>query len=94
MEHYDVVIVGGGLAGLSSAAYLSHQGKKVILLERGVLGGRAVTLKIKGFSFNFGAHAIYGRDTSVLHRFERELGLQIDWRDFNLIKPNMTSEMN
>lgn len=83
MEHYDVVIVGGGLAGLSAAAHLSHQGKKVILLERGALGGRAVTLKIKGFSFNFGAHAIYARDSSVLQRFEKELGLHIDWRDFN-----------
>jgi phytoene dehydrogenase-like protein len=83
MDHYDVVIVGGGLAGLSSAAYLSKHGKKVLLLELGNLGGRAVTLKIKGFSFNFGAHAIYGRDTSVLKLFEKELGIQIDWKDFN-----------
>lgn len=51
-NHYDVVIVGGGLAGLSSAAYLSSKGKKVAVLERGQLGGRAVTLKIKGFNFN------------------------------------------
>nr|WP_269745642.1 NAD(P)/FAD-dependent oxidoreductase [Brevibacillus borstelensis] len=82
-NHYDVVIVGGGLAGLSAAAYLSSKGKKVVLLERGALGGRAVTLKIKGFNFNFGAHAIYGRDTSVLKTFEKELGLNIDWQDFN-----------
>jgi 15-cis-phytoene desaturase len=82
-NHYDVVIVGGGLAGLSAAAYLSSKGKKIVLLERGALGGRAVTLKIKGFNFNFGAHAIYGRDTSVLRTFENELGLHIDWQDFN-----------
>ncbi|MEW9668344.1 FAD-dependent oxidoreductase [Ammoniphilus sp. 3BR4] len=86
IEHYDVVIVGGGLAGLAAAAHLSHKGKKVILLERGVLGGRAVTLNLKGFSFNFGAHAIYGRDASILCQFEKELGLRIDWRDFNPIK--------
>lgn len=82
-NHYDVVIVGGGSCGLSAAAYLSSKGKKVALLERGALGGRAVTLKIKGFNFNFGAHAIYGRDTSVLKTFEKELGLNIDWQDFN-----------
>jgi 15-cis-phytoene desaturase len=82
-NHYDVIIVGGGLAGLSAAAYLSSKGKKIVLLERGALGGRAVTLKIKGFHFNFGAHAIYGRDTSVLRTFEHELGLKIDWQDFN-----------
>ncbi|MFP3392133.1 phytoene desaturase family protein [Brevibacillus sp. SIMBA_040] len=85
-NHYDVVIVGGGLAGLSSAAYLSSKGKKVAVLERGQLGGRAVTLKIKGFNFNFGAHAIYARDSSVLRTFEKELGLHIDWQDFNPTK--------
>ena len=85
-NHYDVVIVGGGLAGLSSAAYLAAKGKKVAVLERGQLGGRAVTLKIKGFHFNFGAHAIYARDSSVLRTFEKELGLRIDWQDFNPTK--------
>ncbi len=82
-QHYDTVIVGGGLAGLSAAAYLAHKGKKVAVLERGVLGGRAVTLPIKGFHFNFGAHAIYGRDTSVLRFYEKELGLSIQWQDFS-----------
>ncbi len=52
------------------------------MLERGNLGGRAVTLKIKDFSFNFGAHAIYGRDTSILRTMEKELGIHIDWVDF------------
>ncbi|WP_019120530.1 phytoene desaturase family protein [Brevibacillus massiliensis] len=86
-EHqYDVVVVGGGLAGLSAAAYLAHSGKKVAVVERGALGGRAVTLTIKGFHFNFGAHAIYGRDSSVLTRLERELGLKIDWQDFSPTK--------
>jgi 15-cis-phytoene desaturase len=82
-QKYDVVIVGGGLAGLSAAARLASKGKKTALLERGQLGGRAVTLKIKDFSFNFGAHAIYGRDTSILQNLEKELGIQVNWKDFN-----------
>ncbi|WP_232697215.1 phytoene desaturase family protein [Brevibacillus daliensis] len=82
-EKFDVVIVGGGLAGLSAGALLSSKGKKVALLERGMLGGRAVTLSIKGFNFNFGAHAIYARDSSVLRTFEDKLGLHIDWQDFD-----------
>lgn len=82
-QKYDVVIVGGGLAGLSAAANLAKKGKKVILLERASLGGRAVTMNLKGFSFNFGAHAIYGRDSSVLRKLEKELDIQINWRDFN-----------
>jgi 15-cis-phytoene desaturase len=82
-SHHDVVIVGGGLAGLSAAARLAKKGKKVILLERGQIGGRAVTLNLKGFSFNFGAHAIYGRDTSILQTLQKELNISIDWKDFN-----------
>ncbi|MFC3882259.1 phytoene desaturase family protein [Bacillus songklensis] len=82
----DVLVVGGGLAGLSAAAYLAKKGKKVTLLERGKLGGRAVTLMIKGFSFNFGAHAIYGRDTSFLRKLEKELNIHINWRDFEPTK--------
>ncbi|UOF89978.1 FAD-dependent oxidoreductase [Fodinisporobacter ferrooxydans] len=86
MKRFDVVVVGGGLAGLSAAAHLSHSGKKVLLLEKANLGGRAVTINIKGFAFNFGAHAIYGRDTSVLKQLEKELDIHIDWKDFNPLK--------
>lgn len=85
-QQFDVVIVGGGLAGLSTAALLAKRNKKVLVLERGNLGGRAVTMKLKGFSFNFGSHAIYGRDLSILKKLEKELGLQIDWRDFSPTK--------
>lgn len=82
-KKYDTVIVGGGLAGLSAAAILARKGKKVIVLERTSLGGRAVTINLKGFAFNFGAHAIYGRDSSVLRKMEKELEIKIDWKDFN-----------
>jgi 15-cis-phytoene desaturase len=80
----SVVIVGGGLAGLSAAARLAFHGYTVTVLEKAPrLGGRAITIPLKGFNFNFGAHAIYGRDRSVLRRYERELDLRVDWRPFS-----------
>ncbi|HTP13022.1 MAG TPA: FAD-dependent oxidoreductase, partial [Bacteroidota bacterium] len=39
---YDVVIIGGGLSGLSAAVSLAEKGRRVLLLEqRQYLGGRA-----------------------------------------------------
>jgi phytoene dehydrogenase-like protein len=55
-----MVIVGGGLAGLSAACYLARAGARVTLLEKASqLGGRASTQRHAGFSFNLGAHALY-----------------------------------
>jgi len=34
-EHYEVVIVGGGQAGLALGHYLAGQGRKFLILERG-----------------------------------------------------------
>ncbi|WP_127573321.1 phytoene desaturase family protein [Georgenia faecalis] len=49
------VIVGGGVAGLASAALLSHEGYDVTLLEaRAELGGRAGAWHADGFSFDTG----------------------------------------
>lgn len=56
----DLVVVGGGLAGLTAAATLARAGRTVTLVEQsGSLGGRAATEKREGFSFNRGAHALY-----------------------------------
>lgn len=79
----DVVIVGGGLAGLTVASKLSKEGKKVVILEKSILGGRAITMDLKGFSFNFGAHAIYARDKSMISLLEKELKLALHWVCFN-----------
>ncbi len=35
MKHYDVIIIGGGVVGLSSAYYLGKAGKSVLVLDKG-----------------------------------------------------------
>src|SRR4051794_41399594 len=37
----DVAIIGGGIAGCSTALHLRRRGASVVLLERGVCGGQA-----------------------------------------------------
>ncbi len=47
---YDVIVVGGGAAGLMAAKILSAAGKKILLLEaREQLGGRIHEVKISPF---------------------------------------------
>ncbi|MFM2418657.1 MAG: hypothetical protein RL385_3380, partial [Pseudomonadota bacterium] len=65
----NVVVVGGGIAGLTAAAELARGSARVVLVEAGkALGGRAQTREVEGFSLNLGAHALYeaGAATRVL----------------------------
>jgi protoporphyrinogen oxidase len=73
----DVAVVGGGLAGLAVALYLSRAGLRVTLHEKSRhLGGRARTRTIERFRFNVGPHALYcaGRGAAVLH----DLGVRVE----------------
>jgi len=72
----NVVIVGGGIAGLAASVYLARAGKTVTIFERRRnLGGRAVTQLRHGYRFNLGPHAVYraGAGSAVY----RELGVPI-----------------
>jgi phytoene dehydrogenase-like protein len=70
----DVVVVGGGMAGLTAASYLARAGAEVTLFEKAPdLGGRAASRDVDDFLFNRGIHALYtGGATS---RVLRELGI-------------------
>jgi len=55
VEGEDIVIVGSGFAGLSTACYLADAGANVTVLEKNEqLGGRASRLEKDGFTFDMG----------------------------------------
>ncbi|KAA3647795.1 MAG: NAD(P)/FAD-dependent oxidoreductase [Chloroflexi bacterium] len=57
MNAYDVIIIGGGHNGLTTAAYLAKAGRKILVLERrSLLGGAAATEELfPDFHFNTGS---------------------------------------
>ena len=71
----DVIIIGGGLAGLATAALVARDGRRVRLFEQAHgVGGRARTKEQDGFYLNLGPHALYrsGQGIKVL----AELGVE------------------
>lgn len=58
---FDIVIIGGGLGGLTAGAKLARSGKKVLLLEQhDRVGGCATTFKRKDFTLEVGLHEMDG----------------------------------
>ena len=75
IENPDVIVIGGGLAGLTVTTFLARAGKSVTLFELSTkeIGGRARTSVFDGYYFNQGAHALYLADAGAA--ILRELGI-------------------
>jgi oxygen-dependent protoporphyrinogen oxidase len=76
METYDVVVVGGGVSGMSAAYALHKRGSEVLLLEAGAeVGGsmRSVTTP-GGYTLDLGPNTLGTRDARLWSEFA-DLGI-------------------
>ncbi len=72
-EAYDVVVIGGGISGLSYAYYSLKKGMRVAVVERGSLGGKIRTVNMGGSITEAGPEEIV--DGPAIRGLISELGL-------------------
>jgi all-trans-retinol 13,14-reductase len=69
--------VGGGMAGLAAAAYLSKDGFNVLLIEKGKeCGGLLNSFERDGFTFDAGARSI--ENSGIIRPMLQQLGIEME----------------
>jgi C-3',4' desaturase CrtD len=75
----SVVVIGGGIGGLTAAALLAYRGYGVTVYDQAIVpGGCASTFKRQGFTFDVGATQVAGLEPGGIHyRIFQELGIEL-----------------
>nr|AQQ74650.1 hypothetical protein [uncultured bacterium] len=78
---FDIVIVGGGAAGVGAARRLAGSGRSTLLLEASPrIGGRAWTQRIRGFDLDLGCGWLHSADRNGWVDIARGANQTIDQR--------------
>lgn len=73
---FDVIIGGGGIAGLTSGAYLAKAGYRVLLCEKNAqVGGLVSSFERQGFHFDAGDRAF--ENSGVIFPMLKQLGIDV-----------------
>jgi protoporphyrinogen oxidase len=78
MNHYPVVVIGGGPAGLSAALEFVQRGVRPLVLEKGDrVGGIARTETYKNYRFDIGGHRFYTKVPEIQRLWKEMLGAEL-----------------
>jgi protoporphyrinogen oxidase len=62
-----ILVVGGGLSGLSAAYQLEKEGQKYLLIEKeNTAGGLCRSFQVRGYTFDYSGHLLCVKDEGVL----------------------------
>ena len=76
-RNYHSIVVGGGMAGLTCAACLAKEGRRVLLIEKNrECGGLVNTFSHNGFRFEAGIRAL--ENAGIIFPMLNELGIKLD----------------
>jgi phytoene dehydrogenase-like protein len=76
-REYDVIVVGAGLAGLTSAAYLCRSGYRTLVCEASNhIGGLVNSFVDRGFTFDAGIRAF--ENSGIVFPMLRQLGIDME----------------
>jgi phytoene dehydrogenase-like protein len=77
VKSYDAIVVGGGVAGLTSAIYLARSGQSVLLIEKNKeLGGLVNSFTRDGFHFEAGIRAL--ENAGIIFPLLDDLNIQLE----------------